>query len=221
MYIDPSLLPAWLPVTVLVLMLPWLSCAAWYAPWSALRETPTRVHLVAGGGVACLLLWLMNVRGIDGLVFHLLGMTTLTLMLGWSLATLAGTVVLLVAVVVRDTPLAGLPPAWVFTVGLPATVSWSLGRLLYRPRLRNPFVFIFGAGFAGGALVVLVDTVLALGLFSAVGLDAWTARALDMFPLLLLVMFSEGFVNGMCVAALAIFHPSWMKTLDEAFYFGE
>lgn len=221
MYIDPSLLPPWLPVAVLVLMLPWLACAAWYAPWSALREAPTRVHLVAGGGVACLLLWLMNVRGIDGLVFHLLGMTTLTLMLGWSLATLAGTVALLVAVAVRDTPLAGLPPAWVFTVGLPAAVSWCMGRLLYRPRLRNPFVFIFGAGFAGGALVVLVDTVLALGLFSAVGLGAWTTRALDMFPLLLLVMFSEGFVNGMCVAALAIFHPSWMKTLDETFYFGE
>ncbi|MEQ8514177.1 MAG: hypothetical protein RIC38_01095, partial [Chromatocurvus sp.] len=155
------------------------------------------------------------------LVFHLLGMTTLTLLLGWSLATLAGTAALLVALVAMDMPLAGFSPAWVFTVGVPAAVAWCIGRLLYRPELRNPFVFIFGAGFAGGALVVLVDTALALALFSAVGLDTWTTRALEAFPVLFLVMFSEGFVNGMCVAALAVFYPSWMKTLDENFYFGE
>ena len=221
MYIDPALLPSWLPTAVALAILPWLACAAWYAPWAALRESPMRVHLVAGGAVACLLLWLMNVRGIDGLVFHLLGMTTLTLLLGWSLATLAGTVVLATALLVTNASFIGFPPAWVFTVGLPAAVSWCVGRLLYRSELRNPFVFIFGAGFAGGAIVVLVDAILALALFSAVGLGAWTARALEVFPVLFLIMFSEAFVNGMCVAALAVFHPSWLKTLDENFYFGE
>lgn len=221
MYIDPALLPSWLPWLVLLVMLPWLAFAAWYLPWVALKEAPSRVHLVAGGSVACLFLWLMNVRGIEDLVFHLLGMTTLTLMLGWSLATLSGTVVLLVYLVISDLSLAGFAPAWIFTVGLPAAVTWGVGRCLYRSELRNPFVFILGAGFAGGALVVLVDAILALCLFSAVGLGAWTARALEVFPLLFLIMFSEGFVNGMCVSALAVFYPSWMKTLDENFYFGE
>ncbi|TCO76101.1 energy-coupling factor ABC transporter permease [Chromatocurvus halotolerans] len=221
MYIDPALLPSWLPLLTLLVMLLWLACAAWYVPWVALKEAPSRVHLVAGGSVACLFLWLMNVRGIEDLVFHLLGMTTLTLMLGWSLATLAGTVVLLVYLVISDLSLAGFAPAWFFTVGAPAAVTWAVGRCLYRSELRNPFVFILGAGFAGGALVVLVDAVLALCLFSAVGLGAWTARALEVFPVLFLIMFSEGFVNGMCVSALAVFYPSWMKTLDENFYFGE
>lgn len=221
MFIDPELLPSWLPLLTLLLTLPWLACAAWYLPWAALRETPSRVHLVAGGSVACLFLWLMNVRGIEGLVFHLLGMTTLTLLLGWSLATLSGTVTLLVYLVIMDLPLAGFSPAWIFTVGLPAAMTWAVGRCLYQAELRNPFVFIFGAGFAGGALVVFVDSVLVLCLFSAVGLDAWTARALEVFPVLFLIMFSEGFVNGMCVAALVVFYPSWMKTLDETFYFGE
>lgn len=221
MYIDPALLPSWLPVLTLLVILPWLVCAAWYLPWAALLAAPSRVHLVAGGSVACLFLWLMNVRGIEGLVFHLLGMTTLTLLLGWSLATLSGTVSLLVYLLIMQLPLTGFALAWVFTVGLPAAITWALGRSLYRADLRNPFVFIFGAGFAGGALVVLVDAILALCLFSAVGLGAWTARALDVFPVLFLVMFSEGFINGMCVAALAVFYPSWMKTLDEHFYFGE
>lgn len=221
MYIDPALLPSWLPLLTLLIILPWLACALWYLPWASLQEAPSRVHLVAGGSVACLFLWLLNVRGIDGLVFHLIGMTTLTLLLGWSLATLSGTVTLLVYLVIMQLPLTGFAPAWLFTVGLPAAITWGLGRCLYRAELRNPFVFIFGAGFAGGGLVVLVDAVLALLLFSAVGLQAWTQSALDVFPVLFLIMFSEGFVNGMCVAALAVFYPSWMKTLDENFYFGE
>ena len=107
MYIDPALLPSWLPTAVALAILPWLACAVWYAPWAALRESPMRVHLVAGGGVACLLLWLMNVRGIDGLVFHLLGMTTLTLLLGWSLATLVGTLALVTALLVTNASLIG------------------------------------------------------------------------------------------------------------------
>ena len=221
MYIDPALLPYWLPVVVSVAVLPWFVCALWCAPWQALRQAPSRIHLVAGGSLACLMLWLLNVRGIEGFVFHLLGMTTLTLLLGWSLATLCGSLVLLVALVIMQLPLSGYPTAWIFTVGVPAALTWLTGRLLYRPQLRNPFVFIFGAGFAGGALVVLADTLLVLALLSSIGLHAWTVRALDAFPILVLLMFSEAFVNGMCVAALAIFHPSWMKTLDENFYFGE
>jgi len=220
-YIDPELLPPWLPGLVMLAMLPWLACAIWYAPWPALRMTPSRIHLLAGGSVACLLLWLMNVRGIEGLVFHLLGMTTLTLMLGWSLATIGGSVALLASMLFTGLSISGYPSAWIFTVGLPAAITWCVGRLLYRPHLRNPFFFIFGAGFGAGALVILVDTLVALVLFSAVGLDAWTSRVLDAFPVIFLVMFSEGFVNGMCVAALVVFHPSWMKTLDEHFYFGE
>lgn len=221
MYIDPELLPPWLSGLVTLGILPWLACAAWYAPWRSLQLAPARVHLVAGGSVACLILWLMNVRGIEGLVFHLLGMTTLTLMLGWSLATLGGSLALLVFILFNGLPISGYPTAWLFTVGFPAVVTWCAGRLLYRPRFRNLFFFILGAGFCAGALVILVDALLAMTLFSAVGLGSWTARALDAFPVILLVMFSEGFVNGMCVAALVVFHPSWMKTLDEHFYFGE
>jgi hypothetical protein len=47
------------------------------------------MHLVAGGAVACLLLWLMNIHLVDGLVLHFLGVTTLTLVVGWSFTVLA------------------------------------------------------------------------------------------------------------------------------------
>jgi uncharacterized membrane protein len=221
MYIQPALLPVWLLLVLAALMLPWLLAALRFAPWGALQRAPRRVHLVAGGALACVVLWLMNVRGIDGLVLHLLGMTTLTLLLGWSLATLAGSLALLVVLLFLGLPLSGYAPAWLFSVALPASVSWGLGRLLYRQHLGNLFIYIFGAGFAGGALVIAVDAAVALLIFSLAGLGAWVERALELFPLLFLVMFSEAFINGMCVAALAVFYPSWMKTLDEGFYFGD
>ena len=66
--------------------------------------------------------------------------------------------------------------------------------------------------------MVPVDAVAALVLFSAVGLERWVDGALTFWPLLFLVMFSEGFINGMCVAALAVFYPDAVKTFDDRFY---
>ena len=218
MFLDPSLLPDGLLSAAWVLLALGLLAAARYTPWRILWLSPERVHLVAGGAVACLLLWLLNIRMIDGLVLHLLGVTTLTLVVGWSLALLAGSCALLALIVAADLSWGGFPLAWLFTVALPATTSWLLARALYRPRLRNPFFYILGAGFAGGALVVLVDAVLALVLFKAVDLERWVEGALAFWPLIFLVMFSEGFINGMCIAALAVFHPDAVKTFDDRFY---
>jgi uncharacterized membrane protein len=217
-FLDPSPLPGSLLTGAWALLALGLLAAARYTPWRILWLSPERVHLVAGGAVACLLLWLLNIRMIDGLVLYLLGVTTLTLVVGWSLALLAGAGALLAFVLAADLPWGGYPVAWLFTVALPATTSWLFARALYRPRLRNPFFYILGGGFAGGALVGLVDAFAALVLFSAVGLERWVEGALTFWPLLFLVMFSEGFINGMCIAALAVFYPDAVKTFDDRFY---
>lgn len=218
MHIDSVLLPASLLSGCWLLFLAGMLVAARWAPWQALLHTPARMHLVAGGAVALLLLWLLNIRTVDGLVLHLLGMTTFTLVVGWCLAVLAATVALFALTVLLELPLAGAGVAWCLTVFLPALSSWGLGRLLYRPRLRNPFFYILGAGFAGGGLVVLVDALAALGIFAAAGLDRWIATALELSPLLVLAAFSEAFINGMCISALAVFHPDAVKTFDDRFY---
>ncbi len=217
-FVDPSMVSDGALAIAWLLLAAGMVAAAAYTPWRPLRRSPGRVHLVAGGAVACLLLWLLNIRMVDGLVLHLLGVTTLTLVVGWSLALLAGTAALGAFVLAADLAAGGFPVAWVFTVAMPATVSWLFARALYRPRLRNPFFYILGAGFCGGALVVLVDAVAALVLFSALGLDRWVDVALGVWPLIFLVMFSEGFINGMCIAALAIFYPDAVKTFDDRFY---
>lgn len=221
MHLPPQLLPWAVTAGGFALFLFGLAAALLTANWGALRSQPGRVHLVAGGAVACLLLWLMDLHLVDGLRLHFLGITTLTLVVGWSFAVIGATAALLVFYLLKGGAWSGFCPSAVFTVLVPATLSWLLARLLYRPRLRHPFIYILGAGFAGGGLVILFLALIALGLFAASGMTERVAAMLQWWPLLFLVMFSEGFINGMCVSALAIFYPDWVKTFDDRFYLGD
>lgn len=38
---------------------------------------------------------------------------------------------------------------------------------------------------------------------------------------MIMVMFPEGFINGMGVAALVVFHPEWVETFDTDRYLQE
>ena len=188
------------------------------ARWSALRADPRRLHLVGGGAVACLLLWLMNIHLVDGLILHFLGVTTLTLLVGWSFTVLAASVALTGFFALQGLDWAALGVSLCLSVLVPASLTRGLLRVLYRPTLRHPFVYILGAGFAGGGLVVLSLALIAVAMFWLAGLDRYVDAAVEFWPLIFLVMFSEGFINGMCVSALAIFYPDWMKTFDDRFY---
>jgi len=212
------------------LMSPWILGIAWIlaalalvvalrrANWGALRDKPGRLHLVGGGAVACMLLWLMNIHLVDGLVLHFLGVTTLTLVVGWSFTVLAASVALTGFFALQGLDWSALGLSLCLSILVPACLTRALARMLYRPTLRHPFVYILGAGFAGGGLVVLSLSLIAVLLFWMTGLNSYVAAAAEWWPLIFLVMFSEAFINGMCVSALAIFYPDWVKTFDDRFY---
>jgi uncharacterized membrane protein len=188
------------------------------ARWRALQDVPGRMHLVAGGAVACLMLWLLNIHLADGLVMHFLGVTTLTLVVGWSFSVIAACAVLVGFYLIQGLEWSAFPVSACLTVLLPATLTRLLARLLYRPRLRHLFIYILGAGFAGGGLVVLALAVSTVALLALLGQHERVELALQWWPLICLLMFSEAFINGMCISALAIFRPDAVKTFDDAFY---
>ncbi|MCB1675707.1 MAG: hypothetical protein KDI01_05425, partial [Halioglobus sp.] len=123
MYIDPVLLPRALLYLSGALALVGLSLAVRAAPWGALYRVPQRIHLCAGGAVCCLLLWLLNIRFDQGLTVHLMGVTTLAMVLGVSLALLAGTATLLAFALFKGLGFWGLPLAWLLTVLVPVLVT--------------------------------------------------------------------------------------------------
>jgi len=64
------------------------------APWRRFRDAE-QVHVFLGATVALLLLWHLDTQVQPGLSFHLLGVTAVTLMFGWSLAVLSTALVLI------------------------------------------------------------------------------------------------------------------------------
>jgi uncharacterized membrane protein len=217
-HFSADLMASWILAAAAGLTLLALAVALRTAQWRALRAEPGRMHLVAGGAVAVLLLWLLNIHLLDGVILHFLGVTTLTLVVGWSFTVLAATLSLAAFFALQDFAWTAFPLSVCLTVLVPATVTRLLLRALYRPALQHPFVYILGAGFAGGALVVLVLALLSLLLLGLSGQHGYLSGAYEWWPLLFLLMFSEAFINGMCVSALAIFYPDWMKTFDDRFY---
>ena len=56
-----------------------------------LHDHPLYQHLCLGGAIALVPLWTLRAGLHEGLEIHFLGLTSLTLLLGWRLALLAGT----------------------------------------------------------------------------------------------------------------------------------
>jgi len=221
MSIAASLIPFWLSSSLWFLMLAVCGLAVRYADWSALSRVPSRYHLFFGGMLFCLLLWLLSVRVIEGLWIHFLGITTLTLILGWRLAVLAGSIAVVAYTLLIGESLAAVSPAWLLTVAVPASVSRWLVHALRRLKSRNLFIYMLGAGFGGGLLSVLAVALVAIPLLWLMGLHSWVAGALANWPLITLILFPEGFINGMVVTTLTVFYPGLVKTFDDRYYLGD
>jgi uncharacterized membrane protein len=218
MFIAGDLVPHGVAIGLWMLLLPVCAFAWRLADWHALLSVPARQHLVFGAILFCLVLWLLSVRVIDGLWLHFLGMTSVTLLLGARFALLAGTAALVLLALLLGESWRGLSPAWLLTVAIPVAVSRLLVHALRKLRSRNLFIYLLGAGFGGGLLSVLAVATAALPLLWIIGQEGWTRSALENWPLIALMLFPEGFINGMLVTTLTVFHPQIMKTFDDRHY---
>ncbi len=218
MTLSAQLIPAYLSALLLCLMS--LVCAAclWTANWTAVRQVPSRAHLLFGGAIACLGLWLISFTVIEGVRVHFLGMTALTLILGWRFAILAGSAAVLAHTLAIGQSVTSIPATWLLTVAVPATISRWLVYQLRNTRAQNLFVYMLGAGFGGGALSSLAATVTAVGLLWLAGQQTLVHQALENWPAALLLLFPEGFINGMVISALTVFYPDLLKTFDDEHY---
>jgi len=218
MSFDAGVIPDWLNLALGTTMLVGLATAFSQAQWRALRAVPARLHLLGAATAFCLVLWMMSVDVGDTLRMHLLGMTGVTLVLGWCFAVQCGSVALLLTLPLAGESLAAYPAAWLLTVAIPATVSRLLVTRLARLRQQNLFVYTLGGGFAGAMLAVLAVAMATLALLWLAGERQLLATGLENWPMLALILFPEGFINGMLVTAICVYHPEVVKTFDDRRY---
>lgn len=221
MEIHHFLLPEYILFSVYGIALPVLLLALWHTPWRALRDVSARQHIFFAGVLALVVLWAMAFHPAPGITIHYLGMTTATLVFGWALASLAGALALLVLAGLGQRAPEALPLTWLLTAVLPAVTTGTLVALLERSSVRNLFVFLLGIGFAGAMLVPLVLAAAGLLLLWLAGLDELLASAVANAPLLLLLLFSEGFINGAAVSTITVYFPQAVRGFNEDRFLGE
>lgn len=204
-------------------LLLWLVLLAASLRGSLLRllyDHPLYQHLCLGGAIALVPLWVLRAGLHEGLEIHFLGLTSLTLLLGWRLALLAPSLTLLILGYFGVTDLADFGWQALIGIGLPVATSWLLflGSWAWLPR--HLFVYLFVAAFLGGALSISVKVLASALLMGLDGRYSWqviTADYLSIWPLLL---FPEALLNGMAMTLLAVYRPHWVYTFFDREYLG-
>lgn len=204
----------------------WLFAAIWIlvmylalrlAPWSRLRD-PRQFNAFLGALVALMLLWHLRADVQPGISFHLLGVTALTLMFGWSLAVIGSSLVLAAVILNGHFGWTSFFVGALVTGVVPVTLS-QIWAVLIRSRLpHNFFVFVLVSGFLTAGFVGVASGYLAVGLLISSG--AYTLAELNQtfLPFFPLMFLPEAIVNGWVITMLVAFRPEWVGAFSDELY---
>jgi uncharacterized membrane protein len=195
-----------------------LGLALYQAPWRALLQKSERQHALFAAWVSLVLMMKLQIHWVEGVSLHFLVMTALVVIFGWSLSVVIGAAAQL---------LLGLwqgDGGWVLAVNfllatvVPATASYAILRYILRLKSNNLFLFLLGGGFFG-SIATLLCSLAALALVVALNGQWDTLKAMaDSGLMVVLLCYSEGFINGLLVTAVTVFFPGIVKTFDEKKY---
>ena len=201
-----------------VLLYAWILFLAWrLAPWRKLQEAE-QLHVFLGSTLILILLWQLRVEVQPGLSFHLLGLTVVTLMLGWSLTVLAAGLAL--AVVEFHTT--GHWESFALNALLGGVIPITLTQMLlilirwYLPK--HFFVFILVNGFLTGGFVGILTGYLAAGLLVAGRVSTFAELDQTFFPFFPLMFLPEATLNGWILVILVVFRPQWVYSFSDEQY---
>ncbi len=177
-------------------------------------------HLVFGSAVALLPIWMLKASITPYLELHFLGLTAVTLLLGWRFALLSGMLTLAMLTVLQPSvyTLVEFSYQALVSVITPIMLSYFFFLLTYSYLPRHLFIYIFIAAFFNAALTMLGKLVIQSISGVMRGFFSWDLivdQYLHIWPLLL---FPEALLNGMIITLLAVYRPHWLYTYKEKDY---
>ena len=198
-----------------------LAYAARWANWRRLGYID-QLNVFLGAIVALLVLWSMRTDIQPGFAWHLSGMVTLTLMFGWSLAILAGSLALLGTTLVGLNDWSGLVPSALIFIVLPATLTQIILGLVRAYLPKHYFVYVFINAFVAGGLIAIVVALTATALLLAAGAYSLAALSDTYLLFLPLMFFPEAVLNGWLISIMVGFKPHWVGSFrDEEYLHGK
>ena len=184
-------------------------------PWAHLKN-PQDAHIFFAATLMLWLMWRMSVGVLAGFEFHLLLVTTLTLMFGRAMASWG--------VLIAQGLLTLEGKAEVLSFGLnvicngllPIWLTWLSHQLIDRYLPRHFFVYIFMGAFFTGALTMLASRLMGMSIL-------WIAEVYKHIPndyigLLPIMMFPEAFSNGGLITILVVYRPQWVSSFKDEIY---
>ncbi len=187
------------------------------APWPKLLDSE-QLHVFLGTLVALLLLWHMQAEVRPGLSYHLLGLTAVTLMFGWSLAVIAASVALAGITINTGASWDGFGINALVAGVVPISLTWILLILIRWYLPRQFFVYVLVNGFLTGGLAGLTCGYLATWLLAASGAYTYADLAETVIPFFPLMFLPEAFLNGWVLAVLVVFRPRWVYSFSDEQY---
>lgn len=187
------------------------------APWRRLRESE-QLHVFLGTVVCLILLWHVRATVNPGLDFHLLGVTVVTLMFGWSLGIIATTLALMGVTVNTGGGWDAFVLNAVTTGVLPVTLTQVLLVLIRHFLPKNFFVFVLVNGFLTGAIVGILSGCLAAWMLVWCGAYAYAELELTLLPLFPLMFLPEAMVNGWITVIMVVLRPRWVGSFSDEQY---
>ncbi|WP_211830026.1 energy-coupling factor ABC transporter permease [Kistimonas asteriae] len=219
MHLDSALIPAILAYSSLFLSLISVLAALFFAPWQAVKAKASRQHSLYAAILLLVGFWVLGVRlSGAGITIHMLGITAVVVLFGWSLAVVAGCIAQCCLLLLDLSDAYSLGINLMLIVIVPASVSrlvlWCIEKLPFT----NLYAYMLGGGFIGAILSVIVSATVLVGLSFWPGAELLHASLANITPYLFMLAFPEGFLNGTVVTAATVFAPDIVRTFNEDKY---
>ena len=187
------------------------------ASWRRLFNNE-QAHVFFGACFFLIVLWNMRIPILSGLSFHLLGVTTLTLMFGWSLGVI-GTTLVLIGLTLSKGDSWELFAANMLIVGvIPVTLTQFILVLVRSLLPKNFFIYVLGNGFFTSGLVAVISSCVALLLLATSGTVGWEELGQTVLPLFPLLFLPEALLNGWITTIVVAFRPAWVSSFSDDLY---
>ncbi|QMW15766.1 energy-coupling factor ABC transporter permease [Pseudoalteromonas sp. MT33b] len=205
--------------------LPLWSCVAfilWLSfdknSFAQLLATPIRQIGVLACALVFAVLWRIKAGILPGLELHILGVSAVTLILGWRLAIFASVLASALLILVAQLPISLLPIHLLFTAFIPISLSYLCFVLCYTYLPKHFFIYIFFCAFLTAALIACIKILTSGMLYYVMGEYSLIEISQNYLILCAIIWFPEAMLNGMAITLLITYRPHWVKTFYDKDY---
>lgn len=168
--------------------------------------------------LAIFFLWSAQASTKEYLSIHLLGLTTLTLLLGWRSAFVITIIPVTGLCLTLQLPFNQFFIYLLLSSLIPILISHAVFWLSFRFLPKNIFVYIFVAGFFAGGITSSIHFLVNSLFYLWQGSYDWKTINDNYLLFLPLLIFPEGLLNGMAAAIMSVFKPEWLRTFSDKHY---